>query len=85
MIGRIRAMMEHETGALGVLCTRIADFEGNITNNKIQERSTELHEVIVDIEVENVQHLTHILAALRASPRIKSARRVRGKSSEGRI
>lgn len=85
MIGRIRCMVHHETGALGVLCTRIADFDGNITNIKIQERTSELHEIIVDIEVEDTRHLMHIIAALRASPRIESVRRVRGRRESGLI
>lgn len=85
MIGRIRCMVHHETGALGVLCTRIADFDGNITNIKIKERTSDLHEIIVDVEVEDTQHLTHIIAALRASPQVDSVRRVRGRPEEGLI
>lgn len=85
MIGRIRAFMQHESGSLGVLCTRIADFDGNITNIKIQERKSDVHEVIVDIEVDNLEHLTHIIAALRANPRVRSVRRVRGGQAAGLI
>lgn len=85
MIGRIRAFMQHEAGSLGVLCTRIADFDGNITNIKIQERKSDVHEVIVDIEVDNLEHLTHIIAALRANPRVRSVRRVRGGQAAGLI
>lgn len=83
LIGRIRAFMQHEAGSLGVLCTRIADFDGNITNIKIQERKSDVHEVIVDIEVDNLEHLTHIIAALRANPRVRSVRRVRGGQAAG--
>jgi len=60
------------------LCTRIADYEGNITNMKMSERRSDFFDVIVDIEVEDVKHLTHIVAALRANPLIESVRRVRG-------
>jgi GTP pyrophosphokinase len=82
-IGRIRAFLQHETGSLGVLCTRIGDFDGNITNIKIHERRSDVHEVVVDIEVEDLQHLTHIVAALRANPRVRSVRRVRGGLGDG--
>lgn len=82
-IGRIRAFLQHEAGSLGVLCTRIADFDGNITNIKIHERRSDVHEVVVDIEVEDLQHLTHIVAALRANPRVRSVRRVRGGLGDG--
>lgn len=84
-IGRIRAFLQHEAGSLGILCTRIADFDGNITGIRIQERKSDVHEVIVDIEVDDLQHLTHIVAALRANPRVQSVRRVRGGQTDGRI
>lgn len=85
MVGRVRAILQHEAGALGILCTRIADFDGNITNIRINERKADVHEVLVDIEVENLEHLTHIIAALRANPKIASVRRVRGTPEDGRI
>lgn len=78
MVGRIRVVLHNEAGALGALCTRIADYEGNITNIKISERRSDFFDVVVDIEVEDVKHLTHIVAALRANPLIESVRRVRG-------
>ncbi len=77
-IGRIRVYLNDRIGALGGLCTRIAELEGNITNVNINHRQGKLVEVIVDIEVVDVQHLTHITATLRANPNINSVRRVRG-------
>lgn len=82
-VGRIRAFLQHEAGSLGILCTRIADFDGNITNIKIHERRSDVHEVVVDIEVDDLQHLTHIIAALRANPKVQSVRRVRGGLGDG--
>ncbi len=78
MTGRIRANLHHEPGALGAMCTRVADYDGNIINIRMTERRTDFFEVIVDIEVDDAKHLTHIIAALRANPLIKSAKRVRG-------
>jgi GTP pyrophosphokinase len=78
MVGRIRVVLHNESGALGALCTRIADYDGNISNILISERRSDFFDVIVDIEVEDLKHLTHIVAALRANPLIESVRRVRG-------
>ena len=39
---------------------------GNISNLKITNRSTDFFEIMIDIEVADVKHLTTIIAALRA-------------------
>jgi GTP diphosphokinase / guanosine-3',5'-bis(diphosphate) 3'-diphosphatase len=51
---------------------------GNISNLKITNRSLDFFEILVDIEVESVRHLTTIIAALRATPVINSVDRARG-------
>ncbi len=56
----------------------IAKNRGNIFNLKITNRTTEFFEFTVDIEVQNVKHLTNIIAALRADPAINSVERARG-------
>lgn len=78
MVGRIRVSLNHEIGALGALCTKIADDGGNITNIRATRRQPHLVEFLVDIEVDDVKHLTNITAALRANPYVNAVRRVRG-------
>ena len=68
----------NETGSLGELSTVIARGDGNISNLKITNRSTDFFEMTVDIEVRDVQHLTYIIAALRATSVINSVQRARG-------
>ena len=51
---------------------------GNITNLKIVNRSTDFFEILIDVEVKDVKHLTNIIAALRATPSINSVERGRG-------
>jgi GTP pyrophosphokinase len=55
----------------------IARNEGNISNLKITNRSMQFFDILVDIEVRDVAHLTDIIAALRATPAINSADRAR--------
>lgn len=75
-VGRIRATLRNEPGALGGLAHTISDQDGNITNLKISERNQDFFEFIVDVEVRDAKHLNHILAALRASPMVTRVRRV---------
>ncbi|MHB1204786.1 MAG: RelA/SpoT family protein [Rhodospirillaceae bacterium] len=76
-IGRINLVVANEPGSLGALSTVIARNFGNISNLKIVNRSKEFFEMIVDIEVRGVKHLTNIIAALRATPAINSVERAR--------
>ena len=76
-IGRINLVVANEPGSLGALSTVIARNFGNISNLKIVNRSKEFFEMVVDIEVRGVKHLTNIIAALRATPAINSVERAR--------
>jgi GTP diphosphokinase / guanosine-3',5'-bis(diphosphate) 3'-diphosphatase len=76
--GRIITVVNNEPGALSQLSTVIAKYDGNISNLKISNRSPEFFEMMIDIEVRDVKHLTNIIAALRACPVISSVERSRG-------
>ena len=77
-VGRINVTLDNEPGSLGSLTTVIGKGGGNITNLKISNRSLDFFEILVDIEVQNLRHLTNIIAALRATPVINSVERARG-------
>jgi len=77
-VGRLNVVVTNEPGSLGGLSTVIAKNLGNITNLKITNRSVDFFEMLVDIEVQDVKHLTNIIAALRANPAISSVERARG-------
>jgi GTP diphosphokinase / guanosine-3',5'-bis(diphosphate) 3'-diphosphatase len=76
-LGRIDLVVANEPGTLGSITTVIAKNMGNITNLKITNRTVEFFEMIIDIEVRDVKHLTNIIAALRATPAISSVERAR--------
>jgi len=76
-VGRIHVTIGNEPGSLGSLTTVIGKNSGNITNLKITNRSQDFFEILVDIEVQDVRHLTTIIAALRATPVINSVDRAR--------
>ncbi|MCQ2914961.1 MAG: bifunctional (p)ppGpp synthetase/guanosine-3',5'-bis(diphosphate) 3'-pyrophosphohydrolase [Alphaproteobacteria bacterium] len=74
-VSRLRIVLENKPGSLGTLSNVIAKNQGNIANLNIIERTHTFFELSVDIEVKNVNHLSDIMAALRASPDINSVRR----------
>ena len=77
MLGRLHVVVANEPGSLGSLSTIIGKNNGNINNLKITNRSTDFFEMLIDVEVTHVKHLTNIIAALRATPVITSVERAR--------
>jgi GTP pyrophosphokinase len=77
-VGRLNVMIANEPGNLGSLTTVIGKQGGNISNLKITNRSSDFFEIMLDVEVADVKHLTTIIAALRANPVINSVERARG-------
>ncbi|PKU23099.1 RelA/SpoT family protein [Telmatospirillum siberiense] len=76
-IGRISLVVGNEAGNLGSLSVVIAKNLGNISNLKVTNRNADFFEMIIDVEVRDVKHLTNIIAALRATPSINSVERAR--------
>ena len=60
------------------MTTVIAKNNGNISNLRFTKRSADFYEMIVDVEVNGVKHLTNIIAGLRAMPAINAVDRARG-------
>jgi len=75
--GRLHAVIANEPGSLGTLSTVIGKNGGNITNLKITSRSTDFFEMLIDIDVQDLKHLSNIIAALRATPVISAVDRAR--------
>ena len=76
-VGRVNVTVLHEPGSLGKLSTVIANNGGNISNLKTVGRSPQFFELVIDIEVRDVKHLTNLIAALRGIPSINSVERAR--------
>ncbi len=76
--GRINLTVVNETGTLSRLTTVIAKNEGNIANLKIVNRTPQFFDMLIDLEVRDVKHLTNIIAALRATPAVNTVDRAYG-------
>ncbi len=75
-IGRLKVSLSHETAALASVANVIAKDEGNISNLKITNRSTDFFDLLIDVEVKNARHLNNIIASLRAKDVVQSVERV---------
>lgn len=74
-VGRVKAVVAHETGGLAAVTNAIAKDLGNITNIKIINRASDFFEMLIDIEVQDINHLNNIIAGLRAQPIVQAVER----------
>jgi len=77
-VGRIETVVSNQPGSLSSLSSIIAKNMGNISNIRVTDRSADFFRFQVDVEVADLKHLSNIIAALRATPDITSAERIRG-------
>ena len=77
-VGRLKVTVANAPGSLSSLATVIAKDRGNISNLKITNRALDYFDMLIDVEVQDLKHLTNIIAALRATPAISSVERARG-------
>ncbi len=77
-VGRVSVTIENVPGSLGTVATVIGKQGGNISNLKVTNRSLDFFELMIDVEVADVKHLTTIIGALRANRVIHSVERARG-------
>jgi guanosine-3',5'-bis(diphosphate) 3'-pyrophosphohydrolase len=74
-VSRINVILTNRPGCLAAMTTVIGRYQGNISNLKITDRSKDFFEMQIDIEVSDVQHLTNIIAGLRADSAVGSVER----------
>jgi guanosine-3',5'-bis(diphosphate) 3'-pyrophosphohydrolase len=74
--GRISVEVKNEPGALGTIATIIGAQKANIVNLRLDNRDTGFHTNTIDVEVHDVQHLMHVIAALRAADAVNGVERV---------
>jgi GTP pyrophosphokinase len=75
---RIVVMGMNEPGVLGTISTVIGRQDGNIIDVKFGRRQTELYEMFLDVEVEGLDQLHRIMAALRSAGGVCSVERAEG-------
>ena len=76
-VGRLHVTVSNEPGALGLITTLIGKYEGNIHNLRFTARTTDFFDMLIDIAVRDVRHLTTIIAALRGQKVVAAVERAR--------
>ena len=75
---RIAVQSVNEPGTLAQVAQVIAEHDGNIDNVRMTRRSPDFTELLIDLEVYDLKHLTAIIGQLRAKPVVANAERVNG-------
>ena len=76
-VARVAAVVHNAPGSLAALTAILAHHGANIVNLELTDRDRAFHTFITDIEVEDLAHLTNILAALRATNAVVTVERVK--------
>jgi GTP diphosphokinase / guanosine-3',5'-bis(diphosphate) 3'-diphosphatase len=72
---RLSVIIKNEPGALAVMAGTFGAHDANILNLRMENRDENFHTFVVDVEVDDIQHLMRIIAALRAADAIVQADR----------
>ena len=75
---RITVSSANEPGSLAQIAQVIAEHDGNIDNIRMTRRAPDFTDVMIDLEVYDLKHLTDIIAQLRAKPMVAKVERVNG-------
>jgi len=75
---RISVSVINEPGALGIVATVIGETGGNIDHVAITNRSDDVREIVLDIEVRDLKHLTAVISQLKAQKVVSKIERVNG-------
>ncbi len=68
----------NEPGSLAQITQVIAEHDGNIDNIRMTRRAPDFTDVLIDLEVYDLKHLTAIIAQLRAKAVVAKVERVNG-------
>ncbi len=75
--GRISVIAANEPGTLASLANAVSKHEGSVTNLKIVNRQQDFCEILLDVDVRDLRHLSTVIAGLRATGGITQVERAR--------
>lgn len=73
---QIAVTVINEPGTLAQIAQVVGENRGNIDNIKMTRRSTEYHEMLIDLEVFDVKHLNRIIDQIRPKEVVSDVQRV---------
>ncbi|MCB2088796.1 MAG: bifunctional (p)ppGpp synthetase/guanosine-3',5'-bis(diphosphate) 3'-pyrophosphohydrolase [Sphingomonadaceae bacterium] len=75
-VGALSVVLYNRPGTLAEMATIFASNHANVVNLELVERDSPFHTYEVDVEVQDLAHLTRILSGLRASEAVAQAERI---------
>ncbi|MCQ8277349.1 bifunctional (p)ppGpp synthetase/guanosine-3',5'-bis(diphosphate) 3'-pyrophosphohydrolase [Acetobacteraceae bacterium KSS8] len=76
-VGRISVIATNEPSVLATLTNTASRHEGSVINLKIINRQSDFMEILVDVEVRDLRHLSSVIAGLRSAGGITQVERAR--------
>ena len=76
-VSRIQVIVLNEPGNLGEIASAIGNNKGNIINLKLTSRKKTLFEMLIDIKVKDLKHISHIIASIRSLESVSIVNRVK--------
>ena len=76
--GRITAIASNAPGMLGTLTNAVAKHDAAIANVKVVNRQQDFFEVLMDVEVRDIRHLSTVIGGLRVIGGVTQVERARG-------
>lgn len=76
-IGRVTVIAANEPSTLAAITNAVSKQDGSIVNLKIVHRQLDFMEVLVDVEVRDLKHLSSVIVGLRSSEGISQVERAR--------
>ena len=76
-VGRISVIAANEPSVLATLTNTASRHEGSVVNLKIVNRQLDFMEILVDVEVRDLRHLSSVIAGLRSAGGITQVERAK--------
>ena len=76
-VSRIQVIVLNEPGNLGEIASAIGNNKGNIINLKLTSRKKTLFEMLIDIKVKDLKHISYIIASIRSLESVSIVNRVK--------
>lgn len=76
-VGRISLIAENVSSVLATVTNTVSKYDASIVNLKIVNRQLDFMEILVDVEVRDLRHLSSVIGGLRAASGVTQADRAR--------
>lgn len=75
-IARLKLTILNKIGSFARVFATISDHNADVTNVKIESRSQTFYDVIIDVEVNDIQHLSEVQSAITSCKRVRAIQRM---------